>query len=67
MHFYFLCYKQGPKEICVLISDAYGTNSVTLEAICNWFVHFKTGDYSLEDKKHSGRPKELVIDELEFF
>ena len=52
---------QATKVIC----SVYGDNAVTVRTCQNWFERFRQGDFSLEDKERSGRPLEMVTDELE--
>lgn len=49
------------------ITKAYGSGSVSYATVKNWFKKFKKGDFELEDKERSGRPKETedqVLQEL---
>ena len=46
------------------IYQAYGTGSVGLTTIKEWYAKFKKGEFNLEDQPRSGRPKEMEDEEL---
>ena len=47
------------------ITQAYGADTVSYATVKNWFKKFRNGEYDLEDKQRSGRPKETEDSELE--
>ena len=47
------------------IKSVYGTDSVGRTMTYKWFKQFETGNFDLSDKKRSGRPKKLNLEELE--
>ena len=46
------------------IYQKYGTDSVGLTTIKEWYAKFKKGEFNLEDQPRSGRPKEMEDEEL---
>lgn len=36
--------------------DLYGNGVANVQTVRSWFKKFKTGNFNLEDKEHSGRP-----------
>lgn len=51
------------------LNEVLGEGTMQLRTVQNWFKKFNSGDFSLEDKERSGRPKELedyqIMDLLE--
>lgn len=47
-----------------IICETYGDNAVTANISKFWFKRFHDGDFDLSDKERSGRPQELLTDEL---
>ena len=43
----------------------YGNDALSIRTCQYWFARFRQGDLSLEDKKRSERPPELITDEIE--
>ncbi len=51
--------KYSKTEAFRQINDVYGNNTISRITVLNWYDRFESGDYSLDDKKRSGRPREL--------
>ena len=49
------------------ICSVYGVDALNVRVCQKWFAKFRSGDFDLEDKERSGRPKELETDNLEEF
>ena len=49
------------KKICAV----YGEGAVTDQTCQKWFVKFHTGDFSLDNAPHLGRPVEVDSDQIE--
>jgi histone-lysine N-methyltransferase SETMAR len=52
---------QATQSIC----SAYGEDALDVRTCQRWFARFKTGDWDLNDKEHTGRPFEASADLLE--
>jgi hypothetical protein len=39
-----------------MLHEAFGENSLSCTAVVEWCSHFKAGQVSVEDDKHSGQP-----------
>ncbi|GBP85322.1 Mariner Mos1 transposase [Eumeta japonica] len=44
-------------EVHQLLIEAYNESALSERTCCEWFQKFKNGDFNLEDKDHSERPK----------
>jgi len=40
-----------------LLVEAYGDAALSERSCCEWFQKFKNGEFDIEDKERSGRPK----------
>ena len=47
------------------ICSVYGLNAVNDHTCRRWFERFRNGNFDLEDEQRSGRPKEMVADDLQ--
>ena len=61
---YFFNLKKSAAETHRLLVEAYG-DAVLSERSCEWFQKFKNGEFDVEDKECSGRPKVYEDAELE--
>ena len=52
---------EAHKKICAV----YGEGAVTDQTCQKWFVKVRAGDFSLDDAPGSGRPVEVVSDQIE--
>jgi len=48
-----------------MLVEVYGDTAPTDKSCREWFRRFKDGDFSVEDKSHSGQPKKFEDKELE--
>jgi len=48
-----------------LLVEAYGDVALSERSCREWFQKFKNGEFDVEDKEHSGRPKMYEDAELE--
>ena len=46
------------------INIVWGEGSVNIRTVQRWFVHFRSGNNSLEDKPHGSRPCTFDNDQL---
>ena len=53
---YFFNLKKSAAEAHRLLVEAYGEAALS-ERSCEWFQKFKNGEFDVEDKERSGRPK----------
>ena len=53
---YFFNLKKSAAEAHRLLVEAYGDAALS-ERSCEWFQKFKNGEFDVEDKERSGRPK----------
>ena len=51
---------QAHKKLCAV----YGDEALKERQCQNWFVKFRSGDFSLKDEKRSGRPVEVDDDQI---
>ena len=49
------------KKVCAV----YGEGAVMARTYQKWFAKFRAGDFSLDDAPWSGRPAEVVSDQIE--
>ena len=49
------------KNIC----GAFGDQAVSVRVCQQWFSRFKNGDFDLNDKEHTGRPRETENDKIQ--
>ncbi|XP_029641251.1 histone-lysine N-methyltransferase SETMAR-like [Octopus sinensis] len=63
MLFYF---RKGKKatETCRKLCNVYGKNAVSERVCQKWFARFRSENFSVRDAPHSGRRKEIDIDQL---
>lgn len=61
-----LCFheKNTIAETVRRIKAAYGDNSIARQTVTKWFLRFRSGDYSLEDRGRPGQLKKFEDDEL---
>lgn len=52
-------------EATRIICETYGQETITDSGCRKWFQRFKSGDFDLNDKERSGRPREMDSDDLE--
>ena len=48
-----------------ILVEVYGEHALAERTCQKWFVRFKSGDFSLEDKERPGNPKKFEDEELE--
>lgn len=48
-----------------MLVEVYGNDAPHLQTVEKWFRQFKRGDFSLDDKKRSGRPLIFKDDDLQ--
>ena len=63
-YFAFL-FSQREKGIHRKLAKSYGDEALKEQQCQNWFDKFRSGDFSLEDEKRSGRPVEVDDDLIE--
>ena len=58
---FFFDYKLGQSaiETAQQINQVWGPNSARESTVRQWLNKFRSGDFSLEDEPHSGRPKAI--------
>ena len=61
---YFFNVKKSAAEVHRLLVKTYGEVALS-EKSCEWFQKFKDGEFDIEDKERSGRPKVYEDAELE--
>ena len=61
---YFFNLKKSATEAHRLLVEAYG-EAASSERSCQWFQKFKNGEFDIEDRERSGRPKVYEDAELE--
>ena len=47
-----------------MLRDVYGEEALEDRQCRNWFDKFRSGDFSLKDEQHSGRPNEVDDDQI---
>lgn len=62
---YFFNLKKSAAEAHQLLVEAYGEGTLSERTCREWFQKFKNGDFDVEDKDRSGRPKIYEDAELE--
>lgn len=62
---YFFNLKKSAAEAHQLLVEAYGEGALSERTCREWFQKFKNGDFDVEDKDRSGRPKIYEDAELE--
>lgn len=62
---YFFNLKKSAAEAHRLLVEAYGEGALSERTCREWFQKFKNGDFDVEDKDRSGRPKIYEDAELE--
>ena len=67
---YFFNLKKSEAETHQLLVEAYGEAALSERSCREWFQKIKNGEFDVEDKERSGRPKvyedaelELLLDE----
>lgn len=58
-------WKKSAAEAHRILVEVYGDHAPSNTTCKEWFVRFKSGDFDVEDKERSGRPKKFEDDELE--
>lgn len=61
--FYFNWNKSAAETHRILI-EVYGESAPSRKSCFRWFQRFKKGDFGVEDKERSGRPKKFEDSEL---
>ena len=62
---YFFNLKKSAAEAHRLLIEAYGNAALSDRSCREWFQKFKNGEFEVEDKERSGRPKVYEDAELE--
>ncbi|EGI62904.1 Mariner Mos1 transposase [Acromyrmex echinatior] len=62
---YFFNLKKSAVEAHRLLVEAYGETALSERSCREWFQKFKNGEFDVEDKERSGRPKVYEDAELE--
>jgi len=62
---YFFNLKKSAVEAHRLLVEAYGDAALSERSYREWFQKFKNGEFDVEDKERSGRPKVYGDAELE--
>jgi len=62
---YFFNLKKSPAEAHRLLVEAYGDAALSEKRCREWFQKFKNGEFDVENKDRSGRPKVYEDAELE--
>ena len=62
---YFFNLKKSAAEAHRLLVQIYGEAALSERRCSEWFQKFKNGEFYIEDKEHSGRPKVYEDAELE--
>ncbi|GBP29954.1 Mariner Mos1 transposase [Eumeta japonica] len=63
---YFFNLKKSAVEARRLLVEAYNKAALRIQNTCGeWFQKFKNGDFDVEDKDRSGRPKIYEVVELD--
>jgi len=57
---YFFNLKKSAAEAHRLLVEAYGDTALSERSCREWFQKFKNGEFDVENKKRSGRPKVYV-------
>ena len=60
---YFFNLKKSAAEAHRLLVEAYGDAALS-ERSREWFQKFKNGEFDVEDKERSGRPKDTELEAL---
>ena len=47
-----------------MLKEAFGEQALNQARTFEWFKHFKDGQESVEDRKHSGRPSTCTTPEM---
>ena len=61
--FYFRKGKSAA-QVAKKLRDVYGDEAFKDIQCRNWFDKFRSGDFSLKDEQHSGRPNEVDDDQI---
>ena len=62
---YFFNLKKSAAEAHRLLVETYGEAALSERSCLEWFQKFKNGEFEIEDKERSGRPKVYEEAELE--
>ena len=62
---YFFNLKKSSAETHRLLVEIYGEAALSERSCREWFQKFKDGEFDIEDKQRSGRPKVYEDEELE--
>ena len=62
---YFFSLKKSAAEAHRLLVETYDEAALSERSCREWFQKFKNGEFDIEDKAHSGRPKVYEGAELE--
>ena len=62
---YFFTLKKSAAEANWLLVETYGKAALCEKSCREWFQKFKNGEFDIEDKESSGRPKMYEDAELE--
>ena len=61
-HVLLFYFRKGKNASQAHKSSVYGDEALKERQCQNWFAKFRSGDFSLKDKKRSGRPVEVDDD-----
>ena len=62
---YFFNLKKSVAEAHRLLVETYGEAALSKRRSCEWFQKFKNGEFDIEEKERSGRPKVYEDAELD--
>ena len=62
---YYFNFKKSAAEAHRLLAETYGETALSEKSCREWFQKFKNGEFDIEDKERSGRPKVYEDAELE--
>ena len=62
---YIFNFKKSTADAHRLLVETYGKAALSERSCSDWFQKFKNGEFDIEDKERSGRPKVYEDTELE--
>ena len=54
---FFFHSKKTAAEVHRELQKVYGDAALSTTTCCDWFCHFKDGDFDVKDRSREGRPK----------